>query len=66
MELVKFDPAKKVQVIKEVRAILGLGLQEAKSMVESAPQWIKKELKKDEAEALQEKLKSIGAECRLA
>lgn len=66
IELVKFDAAKKVVVIKEVRALLGLGLQEAKALVEGSPQWIKKEVKKDEAEALVEKLKAAGAECRLA
>eukprot|EP00347_Sterkiella_histriomuscorum_P002739 403366991 len=66
VELTKFDPAKKIALIKEVRGILALGLKEAKELVESAPQWIKKELKKEEAEKLVEKLKELGAECRLA
>ena len=66
VELTKFDPAKKIALIKEVRGILTLGLKEAKELVESAPQWIKKELKKEEAEKLVEKLKELGAECRLA
>lgn len=66
IELSKFDPAKKIALIKEVRAILGLGLKEAKEMVEGAPVWIKKEVKKEDAEKLVEKLKELGAECRLA
>lgn len=53
-------------MIKEIRGILGLGLKEAKEMVEGAPQWIGKEIKKDEAEAIVEKLKAVGAECKLA
>ena len=66
VELVKFDAAKKVHLIKEVRAQLGLGLKEAKEMVEGAPIWIKKELLKEDAEKLAEKLKEFGAEIRLA
>ncbi|CDW86882.1 ribosomal protein l7 l12 c-terminal domain containing protein [Stylonychia lemnae] len=66
IELSKFDPAKKIILIKEVRAILNLGLKEAKEMVEGAPCWIKKEVAKEEAEKLAEKLKELGAECRLA
>jgi len=64
--LTKFDPAKKINLIKEIRAILNLGLKEAKEMVEGAPVWLKKEVKKEEAEKLAEKLKDLGAECRLA
>lgn len=66
IELTKFDAAKKIVLIKEVRAILGLGLKEAKEMVEGAPVWLKKEVAKEEAEKLVEKLKENGAECRLA
>lgn len=66
VELVKFDPSSKIKVIKEVRALLGLGLKEAKETVEGCPVWIQKELKKEDAEALVEKLKSVGAELRLA
>ena len=65
MELTKFDDATKIKVIKEVRAMMGLGLKEAKELVESAPQWIGKELKKEEAEEIIEKLKTVGAECRM-
>ena len=46
--------------------MLSLGLKEAKEMVESAPVWIKKEVKKDVAEKLVEKLKTLGATCKLA
>lgn len=53
-------------MIKEVRAILNLGLKEAKECVESAPCWIKKELAKAEAEELKTKLEAIGAKIRLA
>ena len=66
IELTKFDAAKKINLIKEVRAILNLGLKEAKEMVEGAPVWLKKEVKKEDAEKLVEKLKELGAECRLA
>ena len=66
IELTKFDAAKKINIIKEIRGLLGLGLKEAKEMVESAPVWIKKEVKKEDADKLVEKLKEIGAECRLA
>ncbi len=66
IELSKFDAAKKIALIKEIRAILNLGLKEAKEMVEGAPVWIKKEVAKEEADKLVEKLKELGAECRLA
>ena len=65
VELVKFDPTGKIKVIKEVRAMFGLGLKEAKETVESAPKWLKKEVGKDEAEAMKEKLEKLGAEIRL-
>jgi large subunit ribosomal protein L7/L12 len=66
IELVKYDPAGKIKVIKEIRAIFGLGLKEAKETVEGAPVWLKKEVAKEEAEALAAKLKEVGAEIRLA
>lgn len=52
---------KKINVIKEVRAITGLGLKEAKDLVESAPIPIKEGAKKDEAEAIKKKLEEVGA-----
>jgi len=52
---------KKIQVIKEVRAITGLGLKEAKSLVESAPCAVKEGLSKEEAEQIKDKLEEVGA-----
>lgn len=52
---------KKIQVIKEVRALTSLGLKEAKELVESAPKAVLENVKKDEAEAAKEKLEAAGA-----
>ena len=52
---------KKINVIKEVRAITGLGLKEAKDMVESAPAAVKEGVEKAEAEEIQKKLEEAGA-----
>jgi len=52
---------KKIQVIKEVRAITGLGLKEAKELVESAPKAVKEGVTKEEADELKEKLEATGA-----
>ena len=52
---------KKIQVIKEVRAITGLGLKEAKDLVDNAPKPVKEGLAKDEAEAVQKQLEAVGA-----
>ncbi|HEX28484.1 TPA: 50S ribosomal protein L7/L12, partial [Candidatus Poribacteria bacterium] len=52
---------KKIQVIKEVRAITGLGLKEAKEKVESAPTTIKEGISKEEAEQIKERLEAVGA-----
>ena len=52
---------KKINVIKEVRAITGLGRKEAKDLVESAPAPIKEEASKDEAEEIKSKLEEAGA-----
>jgi large subunit ribosomal protein L7/L12 len=56
---------KKINVIKEVRAITGLGLKEAKDLVESAPKAIKEGATKDEAEALKKQLEEAGATVEL-
>jgi large subunit ribosomal protein L7/L12 len=56
---------KKINVIKEVRAITGLGLKEAKDLVEGAPKPVKEGVKKDEAEAIKKKLESAGATVEL-
>ncbi len=45
--------------------MLGLGVKEAKDLVESAPVWIKKDYKKEDAEAMIEKLTALGAELRM-
>lgn len=52
---------KKINVIKEVRSITGLGLKEAKELVEGAPKPIKEGVSKDEAEQLKKKLEEAGA-----
>lgn len=57
--------ANKINVIKEVRAITGLGLKEAKDLVEGAPKTIKEGVAKDEAEALKAKLEEAGAKVEL-
>ena len=54
--------AKKLDVIKVIREITGLGLKEAKDLVESAPKTIKEGISKDEAEALKAKIAASGAE----
>jgi len=57
---------KKINVIKEVRAITGLGLKEAKDLVESAPKAVKEAVSKDEAEEIKTKLEGAGATVELA
>lgn len=52
---------KKIQVIKEVRALTGLGLKEAKDLVEGAPKAVKEGLSKADADAAKEKLEAVGA-----
>jgi large subunit ribosomal protein L7/L12 len=52
---------KKIEVIKEVRAITGLGLKEAKDLVEAAPKAVKEGVSKDEAAKLKEQLEKAGA-----
>jgi large subunit ribosomal protein L7/L12 len=53
---------KKIQVIKEVRAITSLGLKEAKELVESAPKAVKEAIPKDEAEKIKEKIEAAGGQ----
>ena len=55
----------KIASIKEVRAITGLGLKEAKELVESAPKPLKEGVSKDEAEEIKKKLEAAGAKCEL-
>jgi large subunit ribosomal protein L7/L12 len=56
---------KKIEVIKEVRAITGLGLKEAKDLVEGAPKPVKEGVSKDEANKLKEQLEKAGAKVEL-
>ena len=59
------DGGNKIQVIKEVRAITGLGLGEAKALVESAPKAIKEGIAKAEAEELKKKIEAAGGTVEL-
>ena len=56
---------KKINVIKEVRGSTGLGLKEAKEMVDGAPSTVKEQVSKDEAEDIKAKLEGAGAEVEL-
>jgi large subunit ribosomal protein L7/L12 len=56
---------KKINVIKEVRAITGLGLKEAKDLVEGAPKEVKTDVSKDEAEKIKKQLEDAGAKVEL-
>ena len=56
---------KKIEVIKEVRALTGLGLKEAKDLVEGAPKPIKEDVTKDEAEKIKAQLEKAGAKVEL-
>ena len=63
--LAGFDAAAKIKVIKAVREITGLGLAEAKAVVEGAPKPLKEGISKDEAEELKKKLEEAGAKVEL-
>lgn len=63
--VLKAAGAQKINVIKVVRAITGLGLKEAKEMVDGAPKTVKEAVSKDEAEKLAKELKDAGAEVEL-
>ena len=65
VQLDGFDAAKKINVIKVVREITGLGLKEAKDLVEGAPKPIKENIPKDEAEAIKKKLEEAGGKLSL-
>jgi large subunit ribosomal protein L7/L12 len=56
---------KKIQVIKEVRAITGLGLKDAKALVDDAPKPVKEAVSKDEAEKIKAQLEEAGAQIEL-
>ena len=63
--LAGFDAAAKIKVIKAVREITGLGLAEAKGVVEGAPKTLKEAVSKDEAEEMKKKLEEAGAKVEL-
>ena len=63
--VLKGHGSNKIAVIKEVRAITGLGLKEAKDLVESAPKAVKEATTKDDAEDLKKKLEAAGAEVEI-
>ena len=56
---------KKIEVIKEVRALTGLGLKEAKDLVEGAPKTVKESVAKDEADKIKATLEKVGAKVEL-
>jgi len=60
VKLEKFDASSKIKLIKEVRAYTGLGLKEAKELVESAPAEIKADVPKEDAEAVKAKFEAVG------
>ena len=63
--ILKSAGANKIAVIKEVRAITGLGLKDAKDMVEGAPKVVKEGASKEDAEKIAEQLKKAGAEVEI-
>lgn len=65
LKLIGFDAKAKIKVIKEIRAIAGLGLKEAKELVESAPKVIQKDLKQDKADELKALLEAVGAQVEI-
>ena len=56
---------KKIEVIKEVRAVTGLGLKEAKDLVEAAPTALKESVSKDEANKIKEQIEKVGAKVEI-
>lgn len=60
LKLTGFDAKSKIKVIKEIRTITGLGLKDAKALVEEAPKVVKEGIKMEEAEELKAKLEKIG------
>jgi len=63
--IIKSGGDKKINVIKEVRKITGLGLKEAKALVEEAPKPVKEGIAKEDAEKIKEELEAAGAEIEL-
>src|ERR1700676_1857382 len=65
VQLDGFDPAKKINVIKVVREITGLGLKEAKDLVEGSPKSVKENISKEDAEKIKKQLEDGGAKVSL-
>eukprot|EP00934_Nitzschia_sp_Nitz4_P005552 Nitzschia sp. Nitz4//scaffold148_size54725//40834//41622//NITZ4_006665-RA/size54725-processed-gene-0.16-mRNA-1//1//CDS//3329536769//5542//frame0 len=65
LKLVGFDAKAKIKVIKEVRSIAGLGLKEAKELVESAPKVVQKDVSQEKADELKAQLEAIGAQVEI-
>lgn len=65
IKYIGFDPSKKIGLIKEFRSIFGLGLKEAKESVETSPSILKKDVKREEAKELKEKLEAAGAKIEI-
>ena len=63
--ILKSAGGNKIAVIKEVRAITGLGLKEAKALVDGAPKPVKEQASKEDADAMKEKLEAAGAEVEI-
>jgi large subunit ribosomal protein L7/L12 len=63
--MLKDSGANKINVIKEVRAITGLGLKEAKDLVEGAPKMVKEGVKKEDADKIKKQLEDAGAKVEL-
>ncbi|MCW5757813.1 MAG: 50S ribosomal protein L7/L12 [Phycisphaeraceae bacterium] len=64
--IIKGDGGKKIQVIKVVRELTGLGLKEAKDLVDNLPAKVKEGMSKDEADSMAAKLKEAGADVEIA
>lgn len=63
--MIAFDSASKIKVIKEIRELFKLGLKESKDLVEGAPCVIAKAVKKEDAEAMKEKLEALKCKINL-
>ena len=65
IELTGFDAAKKLNIIKEVKSLLGLGLKEAKDLIEKLPTVLKSAVPTEEADTLKSKLEELGCQINL-
>ena len=65
VELTAFDAATKIKLIKEIRSVLGLGLKEAKELVEAAPKLVQEGIGKDAAEEAQKQITDAGGKASL-